>query len=1192
MITQKTRKADKSYKPELLQIPAREQSSYSLQDFEAETAREWIELSGVSPDLYRLNVDCQPDEVTTIFGEFSRPLHDALNWGLDRRWALVEDRNYGAIIRSYDGSVFQVKLQRPRTRPDGEKVKTVKYETPLGSSTSLFLAKIDLATWKNICSDGSYQDLPANATTDEISSAFWEWVKQSKQTIVWCEGAKKALCLISSGSVAIALSGISNGYRSPKDDLGNRIGKSFLVPEVAEFVLGQNQMICFDSDLNPKTVKAVNANIRNLGRLINQKSKTGKKDVDVVKVVGWDSSLGKGVDDLIVGNGIDFFRNILKVSKPFIEWKIGLEGGLTLPISLEINREKVGDLSLDIPIDTRMPLLKSGLGTGKTHSIADLIKDRIGDPSQVVFVITHRDNLATELSNRFGIVHRREVAKSFEGSAFGYVLCADSLHGKADPSFNPADYKGKKITVIIDECESVAWHVLSSMTAIKDNRVEILENLSNLLAMALSDGQVILADAHLTDRSYSFFKDLACQAKPELIDLEPFLIVNTAKIAPFVISIYDGKVPSRWKVCLDAELKTKPNTRLIIQVESQKIHSKWSTQTLEADLKKSYPHKKIVRVDSQTVQDPNHAAYLATKNFKDFCKNWEIVICSNLIESGIDISLYGHFESVWACIWGVSSPKQAVQTLHRVRENIPRHIWIAPRAMNRVGNGSDIDFALLKSIDRQTKFTLKALQQNGLGDLETGDECLSMALKAWAGYGAEINHQGRHLQRSILSLLTDHPDVNPPEDIDSKAAYAAEQGMAAVRDVNYEAYAKSVEEQRLLTQKQAEDLEQKAQDKGKTDTEQKELRKYNLHRNYNESDSTTVKKDDKNWYSQINLHYLMTVGKPFLLSKDAKAITDIISNGKAYALDVLKPSHLRKVKVLELTKILDLIPAAGEVTELWNGCDRLKDVVAAIKLQRNSLKQIFNITLKPQWFGEELNIGKSPSKESEDYTHETSRNYDGIDDDLNTQDINIIKPILKLLGARLLPIGKKGSRGKQERKYRLVYDYKSVKGDREWVYFDIVEWREDNRYKVFDHWLERDTDWLDVPAPIWGDSKNVSDDTVVTFLFKDIKKSDYQSNDKVTTDKVTTDKFEVGSVGLVEQVGSVASIERIDPQPIEQPKPVPMPPMPPVRIVEGLKIVYQGFKCTVKRLGTATARIVSESGWDYGYIDLSELQVA
>jgi len=143
MITQKTRKADKSYKPELLQIPAREQSSYSLQDFESETAREWIELSGINPDLYNLNVDCQPDEVTTIFGEFSRPLHEVLNWNIDR-WALVENRNYGAIIRSYDGSVFQVKLLRPRTRPDGEKVKTVKYETPLSSSTSLFLAKIDL----------------------------------------------------------------------------------------------------------------------------------------------------------------------------------------------------------------------------------------------------------------------------------------------------------------------------------------------------------------------------------------------------------------------------------------------------------------------------------------------------------------------------------------------------------------------------------------------------------------------------------------------------------------------------------------------------------------------------------------------------------------------------------------------------------------------------------------------------------------------------------------------------------------------------------------------------------------------------------------------------------------------------------------------------------------------------------------
>jgi len=75
---------------------------------------------------------------------------------------------------------------------------------------------------------------------------------------------------------------------------------------------------------------------------------------------------------------------------------------------------------------------------------------------------------------------------------------------------------------------------------------------------------------------------------------------------------------------------------------------------------------------------------------------------------------------------------------------------------------------------------------------------------------------------------------------------------------------------------------------------------------------------------------------------------------------------------------------------------------------------------------------------------------------------------------------------------------------------------------------------------------------------------------------------------LVEQVGSVEQpphVEQVDR--IEKPK-----PMPPIRIVEGLKIVYQGFKCSVKRLGTATARIVSDSGYDYGYVDFADLQVA
>ena len=1068
----------------------------SLQEFEQATYREWVELSSIDPDLYRLNVECVPDEIQGYGGDVSRPIEDALNWKSSSRWSLKgKTYNYGAILSSHNGSVFQVKLSKPRRDTDG---KIRKYETPLGTATKPFYATVTFNIWLKVAkrqnvqfdtvstflyehySKSYYQDLATeNIDTDfsstQISKAFWEWIRVKNFPIKWCEGVKKACCLLSHGCVAIAFSGVSNGYRTPKDALGNRIGKSYLVEDVVKFVNGDRvHEICFDSDTKAKTIKGVNANIKAFSALINAKAKEVSKvkhDVDVVRVLSWQSELGKGVDDLIVANGIETFEAIVNTAKSYTVWKLETERKLIYPVSLAVCRRYLGEVN--IPKMARLIVIKSAMNTGKTYSIAEAIEDKIGDPNHVIFVITHRDNLAVELGNRFKIVHRKDISSSGEGKLFGYVMCADSVHSKADPSFNPDDYEGKTITVIIDECESVALHILSSDTDIKKNRVEVLKNLSKLLAMGLSgNGQVFLADAHVSDRSVNFFHQLACQSKPELIELEPFIIANTFKFndTPWRVYPFSSKVPSLWKKRLDICLERNPDEKVLAQLESQKVSSKWSTQTIEKDLKAKFPHKKIVRVDSDTVKNPDHPAYKAHQNFTEFCKNWDVVICSNVLESGVSIDLKGHFTSVWACIWGVSSPRQANQMLARLRDPVDRYVWISPRAINRIGNGSENAYALLKSTDSQTKATIKALQQNGLGDLETEDGCLSLAIKTWASYGAEINHDGRNLVASILGNIK--ADGHTVLEIDGETDKDTNLQMEVVRDENYDQYAETIENQLLIDDKKATEIDNKIRGKIKTpatEQEQQQLIKYNLQKTYGESSADTVKKDDKQWYSKINLHYLLTVGNAFLMSKDVAKIQELVHNDKAYAVDLLKNSQWRKVKLLEEIGILDLIPNNGEKLELYQGCDRLAKFTQNVKKWRYEIKNIFGITLNPEWFGE------NPDSE--------------------TKDVLIAKATLKLLGAKLLPVGKKGQRGKQVQIYELVRDYKSdcEKGDR--VYFNIVPWGADNRYQVFDYWFKRDTEYQE--------KQNVStSDTVSTFLYKDINKIEYQQGKNENVDTV------------------------------------------------------------------------------------------
>ena len=1140
----------------------------SLQDFEKATYREWVELSGIDPDLYRLNVECVPDEIQGYGGDVSRPIEDALNWQSSSRWSLKgKQRNYGAIISSYNGSVFQVKLSQPKLDKDG---KTRKYETPLGIPTKPFYATISFKIWLKVAkrqnipaesvstflykyySKSEYQDVTTEKVTTEfspaqISAAFWEWVQVENIPIKWCEGAKKACCLLSHGYVAIALSGVSNGYRTPKDDLGNKIGKSYLVEDVVKFVNGDRLFdICFDSDTKAKTIRGVNANIRAFGALLNAKAKEvaeSKHDVDIVRVLSWEPELGKGVDDLIVAKGIETFEAIDKSAKSYTLWKLETERKLTQPVSLEVSRRYLGEVN--IPKETRFIVLKSAMGTGKTYTIAHAIKGKIGDPNHVIFVITHRDNLAVELGNRFGIVHRKNITASNGGKLYGYVMCADSAHSNADPYFNPEDYAGKTITVIIDECESVAWHVLSSETDIKKNRVEVLENLSKLLAMALSgNGQVFLADAHVSDRSVNFFHQLACQSKPELIELEPFVIANSFKFTetPWQVHPFSSTVPSLWKKELDTYLE-KPDAKVLIQVESQKVHSKWSTQTIEKDLKTKFPDKKIVRVDSQTVANPDHPAYKAHQNFTEFCQNWDIVICSNVLESGVSIDLKGHFTSVWACIWGVSSPRQANQMLARLRDPVDRYVWISPRAINRIGNGSDNAYALLKSTANLANATIKALQQNGLGDLETEDGCLNLALKTWASYGAEINHDGRNLVTSILGNIK--ADGHTILDLNGETDKDTNLQMELVRNENYDYYAQTIEKQSLIDDKTAELIDKKIQGKIKiqgviqpaTEPEKQQLIKYNLQKTYGESSADTVKKNDKQWYSQLNLHYLLNIGSAFLMPKDVAKTQELEHNGKAYAVDVLKNSQWRKIWMLEQIGILDLIPANGEKLELYQGCELLTTFTQKVKKYRYEIKNIFGITLNPLWFGEEP--------------------------DSETKDVLIAKSMLKLLGAKLLPVGKKGQRGEQVQTYELVRDYKSDCKNGKRVYFDVIPWGADNRYQVFDHWLKRDTEYQE--------KQNVSiSDPVSTFLYKDTNKNEYQD---VNTEK--TDTAPIAPSTLKEENLPIA----ISPKSKNA-----------IQWQKGMSAMYQGIDWAIATLGTATAKIV-RNGFEL-WVDIPELAIA
>jgi hypothetical protein len=128
--------------------------------------------------------------------------------------------------------------------------------------------------------------------------------------------------------------------------------------------------------------------------------------------------------------------------------------------------------------------------------------------------------------------------------------------------------------------------------------------------------------------------------------------------------------------------------RPFICVDGQKAKSKWGTQNLEAYLALLFPQKRILRIDSESIADPNHPAFGCIDNLNQVLPLYDITIASPSIETGVSIDIIGHITSVWDIAQGVIPVPSVLQRLSRVRESVPRHVWAASYGIGSIGNGS------------------------------------------------------------------------------------------------------------------------------------------------------------------------------------------------------------------------------------------------------------------------------------------------------------------------------------------------------------------------------------------------------------------------------------------------------------------------------------------------------------------------
>ncbi|MBD2019181.1 DUF3854 domain-containing protein [Leptolyngbya sp. FACHB-36] len=271
--------------------------NYSPSGFEQKIKRECIEESAIAPALV--------DEAIDFIEETGRwEPNEALGWEVKPNWQTKRPHSFGAIARfiNEDRSFWQAKPENPRVI-DG---KPIKYETPVGNGSRAFLPPTPVVI-RQLISQRYGVEFPSDGS-------FWDFIADHPEIpIIVTEGAKKSLCLLSLGYVAIALYGVDCGTCKSQDGPENQ---RHLIPDLERFAHPDRcWIVAFDEDSKPETRSRVNWATLKLGRVLKA---TGGN----VVIATWSNADGKGVDDLVAQSGGAAWESAYATAIPFEQWKV------------------------------------------------------------------------------------------------------------------------------------------------------------------------------------------------------------------------------------------------------------------------------------------------------------------------------------------------------------------------------------------------------------------------------------------------------------------------------------------------------------------------------------------------------------------------------------------------------------------------------------------------------------------------------------------------------------------------------------------------------------------------------------------------------------------------------------------------------------------------------------------------------
>jgi len=916
---------------------------------------EWGQLK---PNLPRRSNDGKPIKYEAPLKTETRAFFPRVTWEIGQ---IIAQRS--GLTREYQKRIQQAEQQSSAKTPTQAKTESREAARPTAKHGHRNPTHLHRGTGGMASSDLRPGNSPVTrdvSPTEFLKTEdreFWPWVQSRSQIPIACtEGAKKAGAILSAGYATVALPGVWNG-QIKLDEWGRR---RQLKPELEAIAQpGREIIFAFDRDRKLSTCQAVAKAIKVTGRLFEAKGCT-------VSIAEWDDRY-KGADDFIATGG-DFHAAIAN-RIPLEAWKTRYLYQLTYPADIEIPPTQRYMGPLDIPADAKFVAMRGLKGVGKTESLADIIAAAQSEGVPCL-ILSHRRQLARALGMRFGVPYVEELKTSDQGKTLGYALCFDSLHAQSAARFSPAGWG--ECYVVLDECEQSIWHLLEADTDIAEHRVEVLGNTRELVVNVLTSqkGKLFLSDADLSDVSIDYIRDLSgVRAKPFVVrhDRAPrvsllsvellshyqhqfdamalyFLSLGLRQAAPyFFFSEGDAKV---WAYQLFSAIAS--GQKVLVQVTGQKPKSRWGSRNLERLCQQMFPDKRVLRIDSTTVANPEHPASGCLSKLNFLLGQYDIVIASPVIETGVSIDLKGHFDSVWVCAQGLSTADTVRQVAARCRDIIPRFVWCPEQSViGLIGNGSVSPFALLRSEDKRLGLTLKQLRESDLetaeleADLDT-DFQRNSSQKCWAKMAARINLSCWHYRETIVSgilgeghdalaWLSDRDLKKNAAQFDKTVKKSAQEGEREYCQQVHEATPPdSATEYRELKDK-----------RDKNEAQMQQVERYELEMKYGKEylNEETIAADRAGIYPRLRLHYYLTIGKAFLEAKDFSKLQQLKASGQGKLMprDANKKSWLWKILPFVLLGVPELLEFAFSNPDyVWKNDDpMLAELVEKIRYYRD-----------------------------------------------------------------------------------------------------------------------------------------------------------------------------------------------------------------------------------------------------------------